>query len=83
VVVAPAQSIATTALPDQFRGGVLGVFQSTTSLGLIFSTALGGRLFEIDPRLPFGLAGVIALFNMLPAYAMHRMAQAAALVAVE
>ncbi len=73
VVIAPAQSLATTALPDQFRGGVLGVFQSTTSLGLIFATAIGGRLFEVDPRLPFGLAGIIALFNILPALNMHRL----------
>lgn len=42
IMMPPLQSLATTTVDDQERGGVLGLYQSAINLSTIFSTALGG-----------------------------------------
>ncbi len=69
------QSTATITVPDELRGGVLGWYQSSISLSVIFSTALGGTLFEIQPNLPFIAAGVLLMIVMIPAVMLIRWTQ--------
>ena len=66
------QSLATTTSPDEISGGVLGVYNSSTTLGIIFGTALGGVLFAAGPRFPYLLAGAVLMFTVLPALALQR-----------
>jgi len=69
------QSTATLTVPDELRGGVLGWYQSSISLSVIFSTALSGTLFEIQPNLPFIAAGVLLMIVMIPALLLIRWTQ--------
>lgn len=58
------QSLATRTVSEHLRGGVLGVYQSSISLGVIFGTAFGGVLFDVAPQVPYWVAagsGVIAI----------------------
>lgn len=68
----PAQAIATRALPDQFRGGVLGLFNSVASLGTILSTALGGVLFAMSVTLPAWVGAALSLVAVIPALLLLR-----------
>ena len=70
--VPPTQSVATKAVDDSIRGGILGLYQSMASLGTIISTALGGVLFAIDPFLPFQVAAVLASAALGPAIWLRR-----------
>jgi len=72
LTVPPTQSIATKAVDDSLRGGILGLYQSLSSLGVIVSTAIGGVLFAIDPFLPFQIGAVVALAALLPALALRK-----------
>ena len=60
------QSLATTAAPDEIRGGVLGIFQSAVNLGIIFSTAIAGAVYSLRPTAPFLLGGGLMLLVLLP-----------------
>jgi predicted MFS family arabinose efflux permease len=72
-VMAPSlQSLATQTAPDEVRGGVLGVYQSSVSLAIIFSTAIAGSLFARDPALPFVFGALISLLALLPALLLPR-----------
>ncbi len=51
---------------------MLGIYNSSTTLGLIFGTALGGLLFAIGPHHPYLLAGSVLMFTVLPALALQR-----------
>lgn len=67
-IMMPAlQSLATMTSAEAVRGGVLGVYQSATSLGIIFGSALGGALFAASPTLPFLTAGLLFGVMTLPA----------------
>ena len=66
------QSLATTNTAEEISGGVLGIYNSSTTLGLIFGTALGGVLFAAGPRYPYILAGCVLLFTVLPALTLQR-----------
>ncbi|MBL8146984.1 MAG: MFS transporter [Anaerolineae bacterium] len=66
------QSLATTNTAEEMSGGVLGIYNSSTTLGLILGTALGGVLFAIGPRHPYILAGAVLLFTVLPALTLQR-----------
>lgn len=68
LMMPPLQSLSTRTVPDEVRGGVLGLYQSTVSLATIFSTALGGIIFAINPRFPYWLGMGLSLFALLPAY---------------
>lgn len=60
VMMPSLQSLATTAVDDRVRGGVLGLFQSAVNLSTIFGTALGGVLFAIRPSMPYWIGGALA-----------------------
>ncbi len=64
----PLQSLATKTVPDELRGGALGLYQSSVSLSTIASTALSGILYDSNPRTPFWVGGVLALIVIVPAF---------------
>ncbi len=66
------QSLATTSSAEEISGGVLGVYNSSTTLGLIFGTALGGVMFAASPQLPYTVGGLVLMATMLPALALYR-----------
>ena len=66
------QSLATVTAPDEERGAVLGLYQSAASLSIIFSTAIAGVLFAIDPTVPYWLAAALGLVVLVPALALVR-----------
>ncbi len=61
------QAIATKTVDDSMRGGVLGVYQSTTSLAVIISTAVSGVLFGISPHTPYIAAFALSALSIIPA----------------
>ena len=72
LMMPPLQSLSTRTVPDEVRGGVLGLYQSTISLATIFSTALGGVIFALNPRYPYWAGMVMSLFALVPAYIFLR-----------
>ena len=70
------QSLATRTVPDQMRGGVLGVYQSSISLGVIFGTGFGGVLFEITPQMPYWVAAGSGVFAILVAFVLFQQSRA-------
>ncbi len=68
LMMPPLQSLSTRTVPDAVRGEVLGLYQSTVSLATIFSTALGGVIFAINPRYPYWTGMTLSLFALIPAY---------------
>jgi len=82
LLMPPLQSLATSAVPDDVRGGVLGVYQSTTNLGVIFSTAVAGVIFAYHPTLPLWLGTLLSLLLILPALWLVRRTAAAKAAAV-
>ncbi|NND02929.1 MAG: MFS transporter [Acidimicrobiia bacterium] len=68
----PTQSAATKSVADALRGGILGLYQSVSSLGTIISTAIGGILFAIDPFLAFRIGAVLAFLALIPAVGLER-----------
>lgn len=68
LMMPPLQSLSTWTVADEVRGGVLGLYQSTISLATIFSTALGGVVFAINPHYPYWLGMMLSLLVLIPAY---------------
>jgi DHA1 family tetracycline resistance protein-like MFS transporter len=66
------QAIATQTVDDSMRGGVLGVYQSTTSLAVIISTAVAGVLFGMSPHMPYIAAFVLSALSLVPALMLVR-----------
>jgi DHA1 family tetracycline resistance protein-like MFS transporter len=66
------QAIATKTVDDSMRGGVLGVYQSTTSLAVIISTAVSGVLFGISPHTPYIAAFALSALSIIPALVLAR-----------
>ncbi|MCA9917981.1 MAG: MFS transporter [Anaerolineales bacterium] len=62
------QGLSTRTVPDEVRGGVLGMYQSIVSLATIFSTALAGLIFSLNPHYPYWLGMGLSLFALVPAY---------------
>lgn len=69
------QSLATTSVSESVSGSVLGVYQSSVTLGIIIGTAIGGQLFEVAPTLPYVIAGTVLLLTTIPALLLMRRAQ--------
>lgn len=67
IMVPTTQSLATNTVDDEYRGGVLGLYQSAFSLAVIFGTALGGTLFAINPTVPYWVGGALLMVAALPA----------------
>ena len=72
VQLPPLQGLASNSVDDSLRGGVLGIYQSTQSLGIIFGSALAGTLFAFNPRLPYTLGGVLLLTMIVPSLFLMR-----------
>ncbi len=73
LMMPPLQSLTTTAVADELRGGVLGVYQSTISLSTIVSTAVAGTIFLISPTTPYWIgAGLTALVTLLALVLVRR-----------
>lgn len=72
IMMPPLQSFTTTLVPDEVRGGVLGLYQSTVSLSTIISTALGGFLFSITPQTPYWVAALLSFIVVIPILTMLR-----------
>ena len=72
LMVPALQSLVTNTVGDNLRGGVLGLFQSAASLSIIFSTAMGGTLFAIEPVFPFVLALALMLILLAPSVYLMR-----------
>ena len=72
LMMPPLQSLATQAVDDELRGGILGLYQSTMSLAIIFGTSFGGIFFAIGPTLPFWVGGGLGIFIVFPAIILWR-----------
>ncbi|MCB0004910.1 MAG: MFS transporter [Anaerolineales bacterium] len=72
----PLQSLVTRTVSDKLRGGILGVFQSVSSLATILSTALAGVLFAIHPTVPYWISTGLFAASLLLAVAVRRWSQA-------
>ena len=57
----PLQSMSTSCAPEQDRGGVLGMFQSSINLSTIVSTAIAGILFAHTPQTPYWVGAAASL----------------------
>lgn len=68
----PLQSLATGTVDDELRGGVLGVYQSSISLSIIFSTAVAGVIFAASATLPYWIGGFLGLLVFIPAIVLMR-----------
>jgi MFS family permease len=67
------QSLLTRASTPQTRGRLLGLYQSSRSLSLIFGPIWAGYVFqEIDPRAPFGIAVPLLFFAIALGFVLKR-----------
>ena len=57
----PLQSLSTSLVDEQDRGGVLGMFQSSVNLSTIISTAIAGVLFIQGPTVPYWVGAAMSL----------------------
>lgn len=72
LTIPPVQSLATKTVDESKRGGVLGVVQSVTALGVIVSTAIAGILFTVYAHLPNQAALAASIVSFVPAVALVR-----------
>jgi MFS transporter, DHA1 family, tetracycline resistance protein len=72
IMTPPLQALATRAVPDEERGGVLGIFQSAQSLATIVSTAVAGVLFAIAPTFPYWTGAALSLVVLVPSFVLLR-----------
>ena len=68
----PLQSLATTTVADELRGGVLGLYQSSVSLSTIISTAVAGAIFALNPTTPYWIGGSLSVAVVVPALFLWR-----------
>lgn len=71
------QGLAANSVSDEVRGGVLGIYQSISSLGIILGSALAGSLFAIQPEVPYLLGGLMLIVMVLPALVLRQRGRAA------
>lgn len=62
------QSMVSETVPQNQRGGVMGLYQSSISLSIIIGSAIAGVLFEIAPITPYVLGGVLFAIMVIPSY---------------
>jgi DHA1 family tetracycline resistance protein-like MFS transporter len=67
VMMPSLQSLATGTVDDEYRGGVLGIYQSTLSLSIIISSAIGGVLFAMSATMPYWVSAIVAAIALIPA----------------
>ena len=68
----PLQSMSTSLVSDQDRGGVLGWFQSSVNLSTIISTAIAGVFFARGPTVPFWIGAATSALVVLAMIGMMR-----------
>ena len=73
LMMPPLQSLATRTAVDSVRGGVLGVYQSSVSLATIFSTAIAGAIFAIQPTIPYWVGAGLSLVVVIPGLMVLKM----------
>jgi DHA1 family tetracycline resistance protein-like MFS transporter len=61
--ISTAFAYVTDVTPAEKRAGAFGMMGAAFGLGFVLGPALGGVLGSIDPRLPFWVAGILALVN--------------------
>ncbi|MCI0728967.1 MAG: MFS transporter, partial [Chloroflexi bacterium] len=74
LMMPPLQALATHTVADELRGGVLGLYQSAVGLSIIFSTAVAGSIFAVDPVAPYWLGLVLSFVALLPTGLLWRWA---------
>jgi DHA1 family tetracycline resistance protein-like MFS transporter len=72
LLMPPLQTLATLAVADHDRGGVLGLYQGAISLATIFSTGLAGFIFDWRPTAPYWVGAALSLLVVLPALLLLR-----------
>lgn len=72
IMMPSLQSLSTTTVDDEMRGGVLGVYQSTLSLSTIISTAIAGVIFALQPTAPYWIGAGLTLLVLIPALVLVR-----------
>ncbi len=75
VMMPPLQSLATRTEAESVRGAVLGVYQSSVSLATIFSTAIAGTIFAVNPTTPYWIGATLSLSVVVPALMLLRMSR--------
>jgi DHA1 family tetracycline resistance protein-like MFS transporter len=68
IMMPSLQSLATGTVDDKYRGGILGIYQSTLSLSIIVSSAGAGVLFVISATMPYWVSGILAALALIPAF---------------
>lgn len=69
------QSLVTNTVPDNQRGAVIGLFQSSMTLAIIIGTAIAGSLFAIAPIVPYITGGTVFAIMLIPAFFLMRWAR--------
>lgn len=67
------QSLTASSVPDNLRGGILGLYNSVVSLALIVGSTAAGYLFEWHPNTPYHVAGFIYMILVIPAFLLMRL----------
>jgi DHA1 family tetracycline resistance protein-like MFS transporter len=70
VMMPSLQSLTTRTVDDEFRGGILGIYQSSISLSTIISTAVAGVIFAVSATLPYWIGGGLGLLAFIPAFVL-------------
>ncbi|NTW54031.1 MAG: MFS transporter [Chlorobaculum sp.] len=61
-----SQSLIGQEAPKEARGSVIGAFNISGAIGILFITTTGGRLFDgMSPKAPFLIVGAVNLIVML------------------
>lgn len=76
IMMPSLQSLATTSTRAEVSGSVLGVYQSSTTLGTITGALMSGFLFAWSPFLPFVMGVLLLLIALAPALLLRRAGQA-------
>lgn len=66
------QSLTTTCVSEDICGNVLGIYNSSTSLGVIAGSTLSGVLYAALPSLPYLTGGLIYVIVLIPAFYLLR-----------
>lgn len=61
------QGLTAASVPDHLRGGALGLYQSSNSLGIILGSLIAGSLYAIAPGVPYLVGGTLLFVMALPA----------------
>lgn len=69
---APATALMPDATPPSLRSRANGIITAMGGLGTIIAFSLGGKLFNINPKYPFLMGGVIMISALVVLLIFHR-----------